>query len=213
MTPDIKIRTLTGSGIKTYIPSIAKVREQIRGEFPYLRLAGLEADLGYLKHLSQYKDAIAVLVFDGPTIVGASTGMPLCEERPEVQEPFIKQGLPIEEYYYFDLSALLKPYRSRGIAHHFFDLREEHVLHLKRFTKICFTSVSPQSETNCPTEQMNLESFWKKRGYVEHLAITGSYCAINPPCAVTLKFWVKDLHNVPVSHPMNLNKLGLLAFD
>ena len=32
MTPDIKIRTLHGAGIKTYIPSIVKVQSEVLKE-------------------------------------------------------------------------------------------------------------------------------------------------------------------------------------
>lgn len=199
MASDIKIRTLIGPGIKTYIQSIAKVRGQVMSEIPYLQLRGLETDLKYLKHISMCKDAIAVLVFDGPKIIGSSTGMPLAEELPGFQEPFIKRGLPVEEYYYFGFSALLKPYRSRGIAHHFFDLREEHVRHLKRFSKICFTSSFPPKGVHRTPDQTNLETFWQKRGYVEHPEMTCRYPILDRQFAISLKFWVKELTPMPQS--------------
>ena len=65
MTPDIKIRTLRGAGIKTYIPSIVKVRNEVLKEFPYMRVGHVEEDTQYFRNLSQCKDSIAVLVFDG----------------------------------------------------------------------------------------------------------------------------------------------------
>lgn len=211
MTPDIKIRTLVGPGIKTYIPSIVKVREQIISEFPYLRVGGFDTDLQYINHLSRCKDAIAVIIFDGSTIVGVSTGVPLIERRHELQNHLIKLGLSIKDYYYFDLSALLKPYRNRGIAHHFFDLREEHVAHLKRFSKICFSSISPESEQQRSTEPMHLEAFWKKRGYVQQPAMGGSYQVANQPYPVTLKVWVKDLRLATPTQHTDLK--ALLAYD
>lgn len=193
MASDIKIRTLIGHGIKTYIQSIAKVRQMVLSEIPYLQLGGPETDLKYLKNISLSKDSIAVLVFDGAKIIGVSTGAPLSEELPGFQEPFIKRGLPVEEYYYFGFSALLKPYRSRGIAHHFFNLREEHVRHLRRFNKICFTSlITPRGLTRA-TDQTNLETFWQKRGYVEHSEMTCHYPILDRHFAIPLKFWIKDL--------------------
>lgn len=210
MASDIKIRTLIGPGIKTYIQSIAKVRGEVLSEIPYLQLGGLETDLKYLKHISMCKDAIAVIVFDGPKIIGSSTGMPLAEELPGFQEPFIKRGLPVEEYYYFGFSALLKPYRSRGIAHHFFDIREEHVRHLKRFSKICFTSSIPPKGTQRTPDQTNLEMFWQKRGYVEHPEMTCRYPILDRQFAIPLQFWVKELTPAPQT---SLDPLGSYVYE
>ncbi len=193
MSSDIKIRKLVGSGIKTYIQSIVKVRQEVLSEIPYFKLGSPDIDLKYLKHHCLSKDSIAILVFDGSQIIGVSTGLPLAEEYPEFQEPFLKQGLPVGDYYYFGLSALLKPYRSRGIAHHFFDLREEHVRHLKRFTKICFTSPIPPKGFVRPTEQNNLETFWQKRGYMRHPEITCRYPILEGPFAISLNFWIKEI--------------------
>jgi hypothetical protein len=207
MASDIKIRTLIGPGIKTYLQSIAKVRQLVLSEIPYLQLGGPESDLKYLKRLSLSKDSIAVLVFDGTKVIGASTGMPFVEELPEFQEPFIKLGLSIEEYYYFSFSALLKPYRSRGLAHHFFDLREEHVRHLKRFTKICFASPILPKGLVRPTEQTNLETFWQKRGYVKHPEITCRYPILDHHFVISLKFWIKDLRTTTTIHKTDLDEL------
>jgi hypothetical protein len=200
MASDIKIRTLIGPGIKTYIQSIAKLRQQVMSEIPYLQLGGPETDLKYLKHISMSKDAIAVLVFDGPKIIGASTGTPLSEELPVFQEPFIQQRLPVDDYYYFGFSALLKPYRGRGIAHHFFDLREEHVRHLKRFTKICFTSmITPKGHVR-PATETSLETFWQKRGYIQHPKMTCRYPILDHHFAISMKFWIKELQPAAVPH-------------
>lgn len=193
MASDIKIRTLVGSGIRTYIPSMVKVRQEVLGEIPYLQLGNVEADLHYLKRLSLCKDSIAVVVFDGAKIIGVSTGMPLSDELPVFQEPFIKRGLPIGDYFYFGFSALSKPYRSRGISHHFFDLREEHVRHLKRFTKICFTSTIAPKTHPYSADQALLETFWQKRGYIKQPELVCRYPILDRHFAISLHIWIKDL--------------------
>lgn len=198
MTPDIKIRTLTGAAIKTYIPSIVKIRHEVLKEYPYLRVGHIEEDTKYLRQLSQSKDAIAVLVFDGPKIIGVSTGIPLEQQLSHLQKPFLENSLDPAEYYYFGVCALLKNYRGRGIAHHFFDLREEHAKHLKRFNKICLSSVvRPKNHHRKPKDYNSLESFWKKRGYVERQDLTThlSWCEIDEKAASPkpLMFWVKEI--------------------
>ncbi len=200
MASDIKIRTLVGPGIKTYIQSMVKVREQVLGEIPYLQLAAAESDLNYLKHVIMSKDSIAVIVFDGSKIIGCAIGMPLSEELPGFQEPFIKLGLPTQEYFYFGFSALLKPYRSRGIGHHFFDLREEHVRHLKRFTKSCFTSSVLPKGLASSAEQTSLETFWQKRGYIQHPEMTCRLPILDHHFVISLKFWIKELQPAQSTH-------------
>lgn len=215
MASDIKIRTLIGSGIKTYMQSIAKVRQEVLSEIPYLQLGGPETDLHYVKHLALSKDSIAVIVFDGPKIIGASTGIPLSDELPLFQEPFLKRGIPLEDYYYFGFSALLKPYRSRGLAHHFFDLREEHVRHLKRFSKICFTATIPPKGALKHTDQTNLETFWQKRGFVEHPSMTCRYPILDRQFAISLKFWMKDLpaHSTEQAQERGLDELSSFFYE
>lgn len=198
MTPDIKIRTLRGAGIKTYIPSIVKVRNEVLKEFPYLRVCHTEEDTHYFKQLSQSKDAIAVLVFDGPKIIGVSTGIPLDEQAPHIKKPFLDNNLKPSDYFYFGVCTLLKPYRGRGIAHHFFDIREEHAKHLKRFQKICLSQVvRPKNHPKKPKDYISLDSFWKKRGYIEQpdLAVELKWREMEEktPSPKSLVFWVKDL--------------------
>src|SRR3569832_104054 len=106
MTPDIKIRTLTGAGIKTYIPSIVKVRNEVLKEYPYLRVGHKEEDTKYFKHLCQSRDSIAVVVFDGPKIVGVSTGTPLGEHPTPLQKIFLEKNFDPDEFYYFGVCTL-----------------------------------------------------------------------------------------------------------
>jgi GNAT superfamily N-acetyltransferase len=198
MTPDIKIRTLTGAAIKTYIPSIVKVRGEVLKEYPYMRAGHAEEDTQYFKRLAQSKDSIAVLVFDGHKIIGVSTGMPLDEQIPHLQKTFLENDLQPSDYYYFGVCALLKPYRGRGIAHHFFDLREEHAKHLKRFNKICLSSVlRPKNHQKKPKDYISLDSFWKKRGYVERKDLMGQLSwrehDEKGPSPKPLVFWVKEI--------------------
>lgn len=198
MTPDIKIRTLHGAGIKTYIPSIVKVRNEVLKEYPYMRIEQVEEDTQYFRHLSHAKDSIAVLVFDGPKIIGVTTGVPLDEQLPAFQQPFVEKDLKPSDYYYFGVCTLLKPYRGRGLAHHFFDIREEHAKHLKRFNKICLSHVvRPKNHPKKSKDYVSLDSFWKKRGYVERKDLMGQFAwrdvEEKTPSPKSLVFWVKEI--------------------
>jgi hypothetical protein len=171
---------------------------EVLKEFPYMQADNTEADMQYFKTLSQSKDSIAVLVFDGPKIIGVTSGLPLEENLEVLQKPFLKNQLAPSDFYYFGVCALLKPYRGRGIAHHFFDIREEHAKHLKRFNKICLSNVlRPKNHPQKPKDYVSLENFWKKRGYIERQELIGHLpwrdAEEKHPSPKSLVFWIKEI--------------------
>ena len=61
-----------------------------------------------------------VLVLDGDTVVGATTGLPMDAETPEFQKPFVENGFDPAKIFYCAESVLLPEYRGRGIYPKFF---------------------------------------------------------------------------------------------
>ena len=198
LVADIHVRSFTGSHLKTYLHSIAKLLAEVFREYPYLHEADIAAQTEYIKNASLYKESIAVLIFDNTTLVGASIGLPLIAESAHIHKPFLERQLNIQEYYFFSASVLLKPYRGRGIGHHFFDVREAHVAHYKKFTHICFCApVALPTDTKRPDDYLTLDDFWRKRGYTHHPEI---YCELPWTPIETgesdkkiMHFWIKDL--------------------
>ena len=165
---DIHVRSFTGPHLKTYLHSIAKLLAEVFREYPYLQETNMENQIKHIKEAAAYKESIAVLIFDNTTLVGASIGMPLTAESKEIQAAFLERKFPIQNYYFFSASVLLKPYRGRGIGHHFFDVREAHVLHYKKYMHICFCSpLRPELDPERPEDYLPLDDFWRKRGYVQ----------------------------------------------
>jgi GNAT superfamily N-acetyltransferase len=198
MSSDIKVRSFTGSGIKIYIPTLAKLRLEILKEYPFLCVGNFEEEKKNLRRLSQSKEAIIVLVFDGPKIVGMSTGLPMDEEPTALKKLLIEHDHRPADYYHFGEALLLKPYRGRGIGHHFFDLREAHVKHLKKYRHIALsTVVRPNDHPKRSRDYLEIENLWRKRGYVEQQRFKKE--AAWPDIGETrsskkeIALWVKDL--------------------
>lgn len=196
---DIHVRSFTGSGLKPYLHSIAKLRMEVFKDYPYFEDLKLDHETQYLKKISLNKETIAVLIFDNTTLVGVSLGSPLGIEEPALHRPFKERKLNLESYFYFGDSALLKRYRGRGIGHHFFDAREAHVAHYKKFKHICFCVPDcPDSDPNQPKDFVPLIDFWRKRGYIHHpqMKCHLSWKKINEehPTETQMSFWIKDLH-------------------
>ncbi|HEY2809907.1 MAG TPA: hypothetical protein VGJ00_00725 [Rhabdochlamydiaceae bacterium] len=196
---DIHVRSFTGSSIKNYLHSIAKLLVQIFKEYPYLLDANIAQQAEYIKNVATYKESIAVLIFDNTTLVGASIGVPLIAEPARILQPFHARQTTIQDYYFFSASLLLKPYRGRGIGHHFFDVREAHVLHYKKYAHICFCAPQmSESDPDRPDDYLPLDDFWRKRGYIHHpdMHCRVPWQSINKqlPEEKQLSFWIKDLH-------------------
>lgn len=177
---------------------MAKLRIETFTGYPFLSKISLDEEIAYLRQFSQNKDAIAVLVFDGSKIVGVSIGAPFESQEDEFLKPFQEQGLNPASYFYFGQSVLAKPYRGRGLGHHFFDIREHHVKHLKRFSAICFISVIRTNNTPLyPQDYASLVNFWEKSGYVKRPDLTcqRSWKDIHEDkeSSKTLMFWTKEI--------------------
>jgi GNAT superfamily N-acetyltransferase len=198
MYSDITVHPFVGSAIKAYLSSVARLRVEVFREYPFLQERTLDEESDLLKKYAQSPEAILVIVFDGSKIVGASTGIPFKEEAEWLQKPFLDLELDPSLFFFFTESLLLKPYRGRGIGHHFFDLRENHVSQLGNYSQICFSAIdrSPDHPYR-PQDYLLLHDFWKKRGYTHRTELQTHFSSRDfyedLPSTKMLSFWTKEL--------------------
>ncbi|KWS02134.1 Histone acetyltransferase HPA2 [Lysobacter capsici AZ78] len=164
--PMPEIRSYAGAEITPYLEAIAALRIAVFRDWPYL----YDGDAAYeAKYLQTYRDSwrsIAVLAFDGPRVVGASTGVPMSDEIPEFRAAFDDHLLDVDHVFYCGESVLLPEYRGRGVGHRFFDMREAHARALGGFNWTTFCAVEREpGDTRQPPFHRGNEVFWKKRGY------------------------------------------------
>lgn len=198
-SPDIKIITVTGDKVKTWIPQIAALRIEVFREYPFFYNGDLEYEERYLKKFTTLKDAILVLAFDKETLIGISTGFPFIYDAEDLKELFVKAGRNPQDYFCFGESVLRKSYRGLGIGKKFFDEREAHVKALNHYKYICFyTVVRPAEDPHRPADYRPLAPFWTSRGYMEHKELVGtvSYQEIGEPEETPKKmvFWIKKVN-------------------
>lgn len=166
MSGELLVRSHTGSDLARYIPELAQLRIRVFRDFPYLYEGDLDYERRYLETYTRSPRSVIVLVFDGSDIVGASTGLPLCDETPNVIAPFADQGYEPTEIFYFGESVLLPQYRGQGFGVRFFEEREAHARRLGgfRWTAFCAVDRAPDHPRR-PPDYMPLDRFWEKRGY------------------------------------------------
>jgi GNAT superfamily N-acetyltransferase len=141
MSRTLSVKRFTGAQVSEHLPELARLRITVFREFPYLYDGDTAYEERYLKTYTDSADSVMVLVFDGARIVGASTGLPLADETPNVIAPFRQQGMDVDRIFYFGESVLLPEYRGRGFGVRFIHEREVHALALGRFDLTCFCAV------------------------------------------------------------------------
>jgi len=92
----MEIKIIHGKAIADYLPAVAALRIEVFRAFPYLYQGNLDYEQRYLQTYVNSPESLCVLVFDGRSIVGASTGVPLTDETAEVQGPFTARQKPLE---------------------------------------------------------------------------------------------------------------------
>lgn len=188
----------TGSEISALAADFAQLRIKVFREFPYLYEGSTAYEMDYIRTYAGSENAFLFAVYDGHQMVGATTCIPLQDETPEVQQPFIDSGQDTTSIFYFGESMLLPEYRGLGLGHRFFDKRESHARSFQTFSKTAFCAVNREKDHPLkPRNYRSNESFWRKRGYQEHPNLTCKMSWLDlhqeAPTHKELTFWTKDL--------------------
>ncbi|HNR91349.1 MAG TPA: GNAT family N-acetyltransferase [Dokdonella sp.] len=192
------IRIFTGGAVAPHLDDVARLRIEVFRDFPYLYDGDVGYEATYLATYAKSRESLFVLVFDGARVIGASTGLPLADETPSFQKPFVERGIDLGRVFYFGESVLLPAYRGQGIGHRFFDEREAYARQLGRFTMTAFCAVvRAEDDPRRPPGHRPNDVFWTRRGYVQqpdmHCAIEWKEVGANAPSVHPLAFWLRPL--------------------
>lgn len=147
-----------------FIDDVANLRISIFREYPYLYEGNVAYEKNYLEKFVRSKDSIFVIAFDGQDVIGALTGLPLSEEEPNIQEPWLKHNFDISSTYYFSEALIYEKYRGQGLGIKMFDIAEKWAT--KKYNHLTLASVIRKD--NHPLKPINyhkIDAFWEKLGY------------------------------------------------
>ena len=198
MSKIMQVERWSGAAIKAVLPELAKLRIAVFREFPYLYEGNAAYEEQYLKTYADIADSVIVLVKDGERVVGASSGLPLIAEPPNVIEAFTAQGYEPRRIFYYGESVLLPEYRGWGLGHRFFMEREAHVRGLGRFEIACFCAVErPLDHPRRPLDYRPLDELWNRHGFIRHPELSATFSWRDVDEAVEspkpMRFWLKML--------------------
>lgn len=188
----------TGTEIASVFDDLARLRIAVFRAFPYLYEGSIDYEKEYLKVYAESVNALLFAVYDGSKMVGATTCIPLRDETPEVQEPFVNAGIDLESVFYFGESILLSNYRGLGLGNLFFDEREAHARSFKtcKITSFC-SVVRPENHPLKPVDYQPLDKFWLKRGYQKELSLKSKFewldIGENQPTQKEMIYWTKKI--------------------
>ncbi|AWV06918.1 GNAT family N-acetyltransferase [Marilutibacter maris] len=191
------IRVVSGPAIAPYVDDLARLRSEVFRQWPYL----YDGDAAYeAKYLQVYLDSpfsVVVLVLDGDTVVGASTGLPLVDAEAAFRAPFAEASIDPAEVFYCGESVLLPRYRGRGFGHRFFEEREAHARSVGGFAWTGFCAVERAADDpRRPPFHRDNDAFWRRRRYTPHsrLAVTMPWREVGSgEVGHTLRYWLRPL--------------------
>lgn len=161
----VTIETCSGPTARMYGDDLAKLRIAVFAEWPYLYEGNMEYERKYIRTFLKAKHSVLVLAKDGDRVIGASTGLPLLRETPNIRKPFQERGEDLKQIFYFSESVLLPEYRGQGIGLSFFQERENWARSHGYATAVFCGVVRPLDHPLRPADYVPLDAFWRKRGF------------------------------------------------
>jgi GNAT superfamily N-acetyltransferase len=197
MSEALTIHEIGGEELEPWLDAVGGLRIRVFREFPYLYDGTPDYEREYLGIYQGCARSRIVLVTaaDG-SLIGATTCMPLADEAPEFQKPFLDEGLGVDDWLYFGESIVLPEWRGKGLGKEFFARREQHARRLG-ITNTAFCAVDrPDNHLLRPRGYRPLDGFWTARGYTKHPLLRAVFpwkeIGEKTESPKTLTFWTKS---------------------
>ena len=187
---EITEQLLTGTAIADALDDLATLRLDIFPEYPYLYRGRREDELKYLGTYAEAPDAGVILAYDGLTVIGAATGMPLIHEDAQMLDAFAGASFPLDEVYYVGELLLRPAYRNCGLGRKLLDLFENHIRSLGCYRRLtCATVERPDDHPLRPSDYIPITRFLARTGFARIPGVTAHL------------IW-REIDGVKQDHPM-----------
>ncbi len=196
---NIQIQRLSGDYIQPYVSELANLRITVFREYPYLYEGQLDYEQKYLQTYLNSPNSTLILAKDTEKnkIIGASTAIPLSDETPEVQDPFLKANMDIANIFYFGESILLPAYRGKGVYRHFFLEREKAAKEYGAELAVFCGVERGENHPLKPVDYKPLDKIWQRFGFSKHPELQAQYewkdLTEETPSFKPMIFWLKKL--------------------
>ena len=192
----MQVETLTGAAVGPVLDDLARLRNAVFRDWPYLYDGSEAYERDYLRAYEQ-PGAVVVTASENGRIVGAATGAPMERHADEFGAAFAGRPERLDEIFYCAESVLLPQWRGRGLGHAFFDRREAHARAMGRKWSAFCAVQRPQDHPARPPSYRPLDDFWTGRGYVPMPGVVASFgwrdIGDETETQKPMQFWMKPL--------------------
>jgi len=165
---EIKIQTIIGNNISSYIDSIAEFRINVFKEFPYLYQGNVEGERKYLVNYANDPQATLIVAKVNSKLVGIATGIPLNASLhllDDIRIELSKKSFDPKKFYYCGEMIILEDYRNQGLGAKLYEQQKSQI-QCWGFTYFCALTVK-RSTTHPlkPKNYIDIKNFLDKIGY------------------------------------------------
>lgn len=190
------LERFSGTGIAVVHEALAELSAQALREFPYFWPGDPAQEERCAQRYLASPGSVAVVVRHGAQVVGAALGLPLAHEHRALRRPFAQQGYDLDRVFSCGVTALLPPYRARGLGGRLWREREAHARG-HGFAQIALWTVERPGVPLPPAQPGSPGEAWQAHGFARHPELRAELSwqdlgeARETPKAIT--FWLKEL--------------------
>ena len=191
----VTIEVVTGADRLALIDALAALRLSIFRAWPYLYEGDEAYEKKYLRTYVENDEALVVVARAAGEIIGASTGIPLAAEPPEVRAAF--DEATVAASFYGGETVLSPAWRGRGLYRQFLHAREEHAAR-HGFAQLVFCGVLRDPDHPArPEDFIPLDDVWRHLGYAPcpgaRAQMSWRDLGESGESVKTMQFWSKPL--------------------
>lgn len=192
----LQFERFDGPEIRPRLDALAALRILVFRDWPYLYDGDFDYERRYLESYTR-DGTVLIGAFEGSTMVGASTAMPLAHHSEDFGAAFAETPYALKDVFYCAESVLLPEARGQGAYAQFFEAREAAGRAGGfRFSAFCGV-VRPENHPARPRSAPSLDPVWRHFGYKP---LTGAVARFSwrdigehQETEKPLQFWIKPL--------------------
>jgi len=200
---EIRIEVTRGEELQSVIPALSRVRSEVFRDWPILYEFDPAWEERYLAAYANSPRAAVVVARANEAIVGASTCLPLVDEKDDVKAPFVARDWDLGQFFYYGDMVLRREFRGRGIGVALMAAMEAHAKAVSDcdFGVFCSVVRSPNHPA-WPPDYVPLDVFWTRRGFTRRpdlvCRMAWKEVGADRESEHELVFWMKSLSGMPL---------------
>ncbi len=163
----IHIEVFKQQETQPYLRLLSQMRLSEYKEFPYLYVGNMEEDFANTNYFT-FKDGLLVIAFEGKTVVGMYSGMPMSTPSSFLQDRSAQlagEGVDINRCFYASDLIVHPHFKRQGIGGQLLKRLFQEVKVMGYDTMMGVISLRPLNHILRPKDYFDTDSIWEKYGY------------------------------------------------